>query len=347
MHTFIVRNVNEALPVVLNAIKVQGIRQESRNGPTLEFDGPVATEYRHPTERVLFCAARDHNPFFAFFETLWMLAGRDDLEYLLPFNKNMAQYSDDGRLVRGSAYGKRWKGWFDDVSQDSACNPVPFRFDQLKWAIETLTADPDSRRVVVQMWDAATDPQISSKDIPCNLCVLFKVREGRLNMTVYNRSNDVIYGAYGSNAVHFSMLQEYVASHLGVQVGVYNQVSDSLHVYTEFDVTKKVWNLDPLPDDPYDRGEVSPSPMFDRDVPAHLWDVDLKNFMEDPENPIYSHSFFDSVAHPMWMAHLAYRDKSDPERFTKAKHQISLCCADDWRKACWEWLDRRQEAAKK
>ena len=50
-------------------------------------------------------------------------------------------------------------------------------------------------------------------------------------MTVCNRSNDMLWGAYGANAVHMSMLQEYLASRLEIAVGEYTQISDSFHVY--------------------------------------------------------------------------------------------------------------------
>ena len=51
-------------------------------------------------------------------------------------------------------------------------------------------------------------------------------------MTVSNRSNDIIWGTFGANAVHMSMLHEYVASALMLHVGKYTQISDSFHAYT-------------------------------------------------------------------------------------------------------------------
>ena len=53
--------------------------------------------------------------------------------------------------------------------------------------------------------------KILREEIPCNTAIYFKVREGKLNMTVSNRSNDVIWGTFGANVVHMSILQEYVA----------------------------------------------------------------------------------------------------------------------------------------
>ena len=48
---------------------------------------------------------------------------------------------------------------------------------------------------------------------------ILKIKNGRLQMTVHCRSNDIIWGTYGANAVHFSILQEYVAARIGVDLG--------------------------------------------------------------------------------------------------------------------------------
>ena len=94
-----------------------------------------------------------------------------------------------------------------------------------------LRADPDSRRAVLQIWDAEADLGVPSKDIACNTQAMFKVRGGQLNMLVSNRSNDIVWGCYGANAVQFSMLLEYMAARIGVAPGTYRQVSDSFHAY--------------------------------------------------------------------------------------------------------------------
>jgi hypothetical protein len=52
-----------------------------------------------------------------------------------------------------------------------------------------------------------------------------------LDMTVINRSNDSLWGALGSNYVHFSFLHEYIANSVGMGVGHYHQISNNLHTY--------------------------------------------------------------------------------------------------------------------
>jgi thymidylate synthase len=71
------------------------------------------------------------------------------------------------------------------------------------------------------------------KDVPCNTNAFFRVTNGKLDMMVNCRSNDIFWGAYGANAVHFSFLQEYVASSIGVEVGRYWQNSFNFHAYVD------------------------------------------------------------------------------------------------------------------
>jgi thymidylate synthase len=110
-----------------------------------------------------------------------------------------------------------------------------FHFDQLEAAYDALRSNPEGRQVVLQIWDPASDfPDQSGRpvanDIPCNVCAILKVRENRLEWLQVTRSNDLFLGV-PYNFVQFTSLQEILAGWLNIDVGSYNQVSDSLHVY--------------------------------------------------------------------------------------------------------------------
>jgi hypothetical protein len=176
----------------------------------------------------------------------------------------------------------------------------------------------------------------ATKDLPCNTHIYFKVRDGLLNMTVCCRSNDIIWGAYGANAVHFSVLQEYVAARVGVPVGSYTQLSDSYHAYTA--VLSKLDGLEP-DYDPYlllgeDGLHYTPEPMF-TDIDAFHRDLEL--FLSEPSNDDYSNHFFYGTVQPMSWAWSHFKSGDHDEAFECA----GLIQANDWRKACTEWLIRR------
>jgi thymidylate synthase len=110
-----------------------------------------------------------------------------------------------------------------------------FGLDQLQRAYSALRHNPDSRQVVLQLWDSRIDfpgqkGQARSLDIPCNVVSMLKVRNDRLEWLQVLRSNDVFLGL-PQNIVQFTYLQEVMSGWLGLQLGSYNQISDSLHVY--------------------------------------------------------------------------------------------------------------------
>jgi thymidylate synthase len=326
MKVFNVRNVHEALPIVVQDLLTHGVEKSSRNGPVLVFSEPVTTVYEKPLERVLFYPERDANPFFHLMESLWMLAGRNDIAFPCRFVKTMVNFSDDGKTFH-AAYGHRWR--------------KHFKIDQLEKVSEMLKENPEDRRAVVSMWDSHADGLgREGKDFACNLQALFSIRDEKLDMMVTNRSNDIIWGAYGANAVHFSYLQEFMAAAIGVPVGKYYQVSNNFHAYKN--TLEKVKDLKPC-SNPYDLTELQQTiPLINTDMKT--WHQDLLMFME--EGPIvgFRDRFFRRVVTPVWQAHEAFKNREDEHRFEKAKEIIQQCADIPWMLACWEWLDRREKS---
>ena len=136
------RNVSEALYLAVQALETTGVEVETRNGKALEFPYPVMTSYSHSRERVLFYQMRDANPYFHLMESFWMLAGKNEVDWISNYNGRMSSYSDDGVTING-AYGYRWKHWFGK--------------DQLEIAVHRLLNYENDRRTVVSMWDPIKD----------------------------------------------------------------------------------------------------------------------------------------------------------------------------------------------
>lgn len=318
MHVISVRNVNHSLVSGIKLLKEVGEPITVRGLATLEAPGPVATVYSHPNERVLFDPIRDANPFFHLMESLWILAGRDDVGWLSMFNSRIREFSDDGVKFH-APYGHRLRKHFG--------------VDQLTEAIKLLSKDRNSRQAVLAMWAPSADLNKYSKDIPCNTNVYLKIREGKLNITVCCRSNDLIWGQSGANAVQFSVLQEYLAAGVGVEIGQYTHISDSYHVYNEREDWKRLSKQVKAPIDLYSDGSAWPLPMF-----SHFtkFDEDLKRFMEGPAKTGYWNTFFGQVALPLWKAWFAHKKSKE------GLEHIHACLASDWRIACEDWLKRRE-----
>lgn len=336
------RNVNDALLLGLRSLGEEGVERDSRNGPVCVFPGPVTTCYMRPEERVVFFPERDANPYFHFMESLWMLSGRRDVEFPSRFAANIANYTDDGVNFHG-AYGYRWRNHFTaqgEVFTGEMTSGSHFVIDQLETIANLLKQNPDDRRVVLQMWDTQADLGMEGKDFPCNLMATFRINPyGKLDMTVFNRSNDMIWGAYGANAVHFSVLQEVMAAWIGVPMGCYWQVSTNFHAYhNTLEKHSGLFNLSPG-FDPYELGEVTPLPIVNG--PIDQWFQDLQMFMDVGPAIGLQDRFFKKTAVPMLQSWNAWKDREDPNHREKAMHFAKEILSPDWRRACVEWLERR------
>jgi hypothetical protein len=239
----------------------------------------------------------------------------------------MSNFSDDGVTLNG-AYGHRWRHHFG--------------YDQLIEAVAELEGNPMSRRVVTSMWDPNSDlKNQGSKDLPCNTSIFWRLRNDRLDMTVTNRSNDAVWGCYGANAVHFSFLQEYMASYLGVEVGQYHQVSNSLHIYPDLPVVKRIMDGNPPIDDSghYENNVVITYPLMSGGATHIEFHMDMATFFSDRRSDCgdWETGFFRDVVMPMWEVHQIYK-------YGEKAAALSVCEqieAVDWRRAVREWLQRR------
>jgi len=301
-------------------VLTHGVMRDTRAGKVREVPWPVMSVYDRPTERVLFHPERDANPFFHLFEAIWMLAGQSNGRFLDQFvgdfTFRFAEPESDGEL-HGS-YGHRWRNFFER--------------DQLLEIARILRDNPADRRVVLQMWDARSDLGVSARDIPCNTQVYFRMIGTRLDMTIMCRSNDAVWGAYGANAVHFSVLHEWMAAAVNADVGMMYQFSNNLHGY-----------IDTLPErhtrspDMYVTDECAPRPMV-KEAVSFL--RECEEFVEwngamTPQPKLCN--FLDGTAKTALWAHRAWKQRD----LKLCMFMLSKVQARDWRIAMRQWIDRR------
>lgn len=203
--------------------------QPSRDGnvkETLDFK----TQLTNPYRRCVGGYQRDINVFFLLAEAMWIALGRKDVGFLTLFNKKMADFSDDGKVFH-APYGFRLRHWGiraeDDFRDNLGSNKG---YDQVIDAIKILSENPNSRQVVMEIWNPNFDLGHKTKDIPCNDIVMLKIRDGKLITTIGNRSNDLHWGL-PTNVFQFSFLTELMAGAIGVELGTQTHNSQSLHIY--------------------------------------------------------------------------------------------------------------------
>ena len=145
-------------------------------------------------------------------EAMQLMAGVSTPELLVAVGPQFKNYTEADGEFHG-AYGPRTKNQYGAI-------------------IERLKADPDSRQAVVTIWNPATDLEDGKHDYPCTVLHQFRIRDGKLNMSVYMRSNDVWLGA-AYDFFQFTRVQIAMASVLGIEPGTYTHHVGSLHIYEQ------------------------------------------------------------------------------------------------------------------
>ena len=230
---------SDMYPLVNYYIFTQKEYEESRDGKVKEMLD-MKTTLLNPYRRCVGGCERDINIFFLLAEAMWIALGRKDVAFLTLFNKKMSDFSDDGKTFH-APYGYRLRHFgirTEDSFVDDNLNASK-GYDQVIDAIKIFTENPNSRQVVMSIWNPNFDLGYKTKDIPCNDMIMLKIRNGKLITTIQNRSNDLHWGL-PTNIFQFSFLTELMAGALGVELGTQTHNSQSLHIYEWNDIASKI-----------------------------------------------------------------------------------------------------------
>jgi hypothetical protein len=332
MKVIYVSNVRDALPSVVGFVLRTGKLSPTRAGRAYVIPYPVTIVYSNPKHHVLLNPVRDANPFFHLMEAMWMLAGRNDGKFLNHYIKGFSEkYGVDGIIP--DAYGQRWRHGLG--------------YDQLAEIISQLKTNPNSRQAVLQMWGAGKDDLRQLTPKPCNLVASFHIHNGVLDMTVFNRSNDLIFGCLGANAVHFAILQEYIASMIGVKIGTYYQITTNLHLYEDHlielneRIDKETSLTVSLQEQQLEYGKAIPlmenPEFFNEDLFETMFWIDGVHRNEEAYSGNIASPFLGDIVLPMAIAHQHFKNK----RYTEAMESMDDVIESDWKQAGTEWLQRR------
>ncbi|MFE6945995.1 thymidylate synthase [Streptomyces chartreusis] len=171
-----------------------------------------------PRQRLPYLAERKANPVFQFAEALWYLAGRRDLEMIGYYAPSMRASSADGIRLGGSAYGHTLFSPAGSTKQS--------QFDQV---VELLLNEPDSKRGYLPVFKAKELADRCNPDVACLAGLHLLPRGGQLHMVCNMRANDLDCGLL-SDVFSFTMIQEYAAIQLGLELGTYTHFIGSAHV---------------------------------------------------------------------------------------------------------------------
>lgn len=218
MKNYVFESLEESYPVLIKDLINEGDKVSPRGIPTREIS-PVCITIKDPRKRFIPSNVRRLNVGFAIAEMLWILRCSNSATEIGHYNKNWLNFSDDGTTLNG-AYGKRI---FAYPCKNSEIN-------QFEEAYKLLKEDTNSRQATIVLFNPELDYIGKTKDKPCTNLLRFKIRNNKLIMTTYMRSNDINLGLC-YDVVNFTILQELMAGLLGLEMGEYIHIVDSFHMY--------------------------------------------------------------------------------------------------------------------
>lgn len=176
-------------------------------------------------------------------ELLWFISGSTNIKYLVDNNvkiwnewpyenfkksndyqgetleefvekiKNDSQFAKKhGEL--GPVYGKQWRD-FNGV-------------DQLRELITSLKNNPNSRRHIINAWNASQIEQMALP--PCHMMVQFYVQDNKLSAQLYQRSADIFLGV-PFNIASYALFVYMIAQVCNLEVGEFIHTIGDAHIY--------------------------------------------------------------------------------------------------------------------
>lgn len=154
------------------------------------------------------------------YELLWFLKGDTNVKYLQENGVRIWNAWADENGDLGPIYGKQWVSWQ---------KPNGETVNQIANAIDTIKNNPDSRRIIVNAWNAG---ELSDMALtPCHALFQFYVANGKLSCQLYQRSADVFLGV-PFNIASYALLTMMVAQVCDLEVGEFVHTFGDVHLYS-------------------------------------------------------------------------------------------------------------------
>lgn len=214
-HIFCGDDVNQIYLDVLKFITQYGICVSPRSLDTKEIH-PVIIQLKNPRKRIIGIPERKINISFALIEWLWIMSGDLSKEILLHYNPKMKKYlNKEGEF--DYSYGDRIFNWYG--------------INQLEEVYSKLNLDKSSRQAICVIFDPKRDRgNLAAKQIPCLSTLQFLIRNNKLDLIAYMRSNDILLG-FTYDIFWQTLLQEVLAGWLKIDLGHYYHMVSSMHFY--------------------------------------------------------------------------------------------------------------------
>lgn len=164
-----------------------------------------------------------------------------DINYKAAIDEMLWIYSKLSNNVN-DLNSKIWDSWAD--SEGYVKNAYGYQIakptmgfpSQIHYVINEIKTNPTSRRIQMNMF-SAEEQETKAKEslIECAYSTHFSVKNGKLHMTLIQRSGDFLTaaGAGGWNVVQYAALQHAIAKECNLDVGILTHFVQDLHMYNK------------------------------------------------------------------------------------------------------------------
>lgn len=214
------KKFNELYPILLREVVTKGKKiKEAKTIEVLSF----LFQILNPLPSIVLYRNLNFNYPSLIMKRLQILNGSADINALSFYNSSIKDKIDSLTGLYDGAYGPRIR-------------------PQLEYIYQLLRKEPTSRRAVISIYNQRDQNKNLTLDVPSTISLQFLLREKRLNLICYMRSNDFWNGLPFDFGI-FSFLQEVMASWLKVKIGTYTHFVGSAHIYLkDFQKVKKFLN---------------------------------------------------------------------------------------------------------
>ena len=153
------------------------------------------------------------------YELLWFIKGDTNIKYLKDHKVKIWDAWADENGDLGPVYGKQWRSWTRADGET---------VDQLMNAIDLIKHNPDSRRIIVNAWNAGELNEMALT--PCHCLFQFYVAEGKLSCQLYQRSADTFLGV-PFNIASYALLTMMIAQVCDLEYGEFVHSFGDVHLY--------------------------------------------------------------------------------------------------------------------
>ena len=159
-------------------------------------------------------------------EVLWYLSGENHIRNLRKYTKIWDAWADENGNLE-TAYGYYWRH-FPSAEKNGDGKWTVREVDQIKYVIDEIRRNPNSRRLVVNAWEPGN--AIKSKLPPCHYSFVFNVIDGKLSCHLTQRSGDIALGI-PFNLAAYSLLTQVIAQQTGLELGQFAHTIVDAHIY--------------------------------------------------------------------------------------------------------------------